>query len=61
MEHSGRQLGGVPNIPGRQEQMARLLTGWHSAFAPHGDGIHGVLGFSSGLTANTLNCSSHEY
>lgn len=60
MEHSGRQLGGVPNIPARQEQIARLLTGWHSAFAPQGDGIHGVLGGSTGLTVNILNCSGYE-
>lgn len=49
MTHSGRQLGGAPNIPGRQEQTARSSTERHSAFGPQGDGMQGVIGgFSFG-------------
>lgn len=44
IRHSGRQFGGAPNIPTKQEHTARLSTALHSAFAPHGDGIHGVVG-----------------
>lgn len=42
MTHSGRQFGGAPYIPGRQEQTARSSTTLHSAFAPHGDGTQGT-------------------
>lgn len=44
IKHSGRQFGGAPYIPVRQEQTARFSTTLHSAFGPHGDGIHGETG-----------------
>lgn len=43
IKHSGRQFGGVPNIPITQEHTARFSTTLHSAFAPQGDGTHGDL------------------
>lgn len=42
MEHSGRQFGGAPYIPGRQEHTARSPTALHSALAPHGEGTQGA-------------------
>ena len=41
--HSGRQLGGAPNMPGAQEQMALVSTSRHSALGPQGLGRQGVI------------------
>lgn len=51
MMHSGRQFGGAPNIPGRQEHTALESTGRHSALGPQGDGIQGVTGGLGGSSA----------
>lgn len=42
--HSGRQAGGEPMYPARQEQAPRLFTILHSLFGPHGDGSQGLKG-----------------
>ena len=40
--HSGRQFGGEPIMPGRQEQWQRSpITRGGPAFAPHGSGLQG--------------------
>lgn len=44
IKHSGRQFGGAPYIPVRQEQTALFSRTLQSAFDPHGDGIHGETG-----------------
>lgn len=44
MTHSGRQFGGAPNMPGKQEHTALSSTERHSAFGPQGDGMQGVAG-----------------
>ena len=46
MTHSGLQLGGGPIYPGTQEQASWPFKTWHTAFAPHGDGWHGIGGLS---------------
>lgn len=51
MIHSGRQLGGAPSIPTRHEHTGRLSTTRHSALEPHGDGMHGLIGFRGILGA----------
>ena len=44
MTHSGRQFGGAPNIPVRQEHTGLPSTTLQSELAPHGDGTHGFVG-----------------
>lgn len=44
--HSGRQPGGLPKYPGKQEQTETSPLDLHWLFGPHGDGIHGLLGSS---------------
>lgn len=39
--HSGRQFGGLPRKPSKQEQTAWLLYSLHWLFGPHGDGLQG--------------------
>lgn len=38
--HSGRQVGGTPTYPDKQEQTACSLTSRHCELAPQGDGWH---------------------
>lgn len=49
MAHSGRQYGGAPSIPVKQEQTGLKSTTLHSAFGPHGEGTHGLIGGLIGL------------
>lgn len=58
MMHSGRQLGGAPSMPDRQEQTGRLSTTRHSALEPHGDGTHGFIGLIGVLGAEEI---IHQY
>lgn len=44
IKHSGRQLGGAPSMPGKQEHTALSLTVLHSELDPHGEGTHGDIG-----------------
>lgn len=44
MTHSGRQFGGAPSIPCKQEHTGLLSITLHSALAPQGDGTHGLVG-----------------
>lgn len=39
--HSGRQFGGVPNIPNEHEQTGRPSITWHSEFGPQAPDRHG--------------------
>lgn len=48
--HSGLQLGGDPLKSGRQLQDGELLITRHWAFAPQGEGWHGLMG-AGGLSA----------
>lgn len=41
--HSGRQYGGEPTKEGKQEQTACPLISLHWLFAPHGDGLQGLV------------------
>lgn len=45
--HSGRQVGGDPMYLGKQEQEGVPPIFLHSAYMPHGDGMHGSLGAKS--------------
>lgn len=42
--HSGLQFGGAPINSGLQEHDGELLTTWQTAFGPHGDGWHWLVG-----------------
>lgn len=42
--HSGLQKGGEPAYVGKHEHDAKPLMFRHSAYAPHGDGVHGSNG-----------------
>ena len=42
--HSGRQLGGLPSYPGRQEQYLKLFTTLHWECGPHGSELQGSTG-----------------
>jgi len=53
MRHSGRQLGGAPNMPEVHEHTARESTTRHSELGPQGDGIHGLMGAGGGLFSST--------
>lgn len=52
--HSGRQFGGDPIYSLRQEHDGESPTGRHSAFGPHGEGLHGFVG-SAGLSTKIYN------
>jgi hypothetical protein len=41
--HSGRQFGGAPIMPDTHEQTGCPSRTWHSAFAPHGEGMQGLV------------------
>lgn len=43
--HSGRQFGDVPRYVGKHEQAGLSLITLHSAFGPHGVGMHGFCGW----------------
>lgn len=45
--HSGRQLGGEPINPGKQEQDGESPIALHSEFAPQGEGWQGFIGSCS--------------
>ena len=49
--HSGRQLGGPPKYPFRQEQTGRGPSGRHSLYGPQGSGVQGSTW--TGTTGNT--------
>lgn len=53
MVHSGRQFGGVPMYPARQEHEGLSRIFLHSENGPHGDGTQGFIGVGeySGLRA----------
>lgn len=57
--HSGRQLGGTPMYPSKQEHVGRSPVTRHTLFGPHGDGMHGLTGFgaSIGFKRHPLNAS----
>lgn len=44
LTHSGRHEGGDPEKPGKHEQEGTFPLTWHWAFAPQGDGTHGLIG-----------------
>jgi len=53
--HSGLQpVYGSPKYSGKQEHEPAPLRSLHIAFAPHGDGLHGIFGPSTG-TKNFKN------
>uniref|UniRef100_A0A1B0C315 Uncharacterized protein n=1 Tax=Glossina palpalis gambiensis TaxID=67801 RepID=A0A1B0C315_9MUSC len=49
MVHSGRQFGGIPTYCNKQLQEASSFTILHCEYGPHGEGMHGFLGFGSSL------------
>jgi hypothetical protein len=49
LEHSGRQFGGAPNIPGTHEHTERSFWTLQWLLGPHGDGTHGFLGGSRAI------------
>lgn len=54
MMHSGRQLGGTPNMPAIQEHIGCDPESLHSEFGPHGLGTHGFE-FSTGIPLKLKN------
>lgn len=57
--HSGRQFGGVPNIPKAHEQTGRSCITWHSAFGPQAPDKQGF-GCSSAVQMY-LNSLAYEW
>lgn len=55
MMHSGRQFGGAPSIPAKQEHTGLPSISLQSAFNPQGEGMQGVLGVTSTLGTETID------
>jgi len=52
MEHSGRQLGGVPMKVAAHEQAAFPFSTLHSELGPQGDGWQGLSGVVGGFRSS---------
>lgn len=52
--HSGRQCGGEPDCPGKQEHEATFPFTRHWLFGPQGEGLHGFF-FSASQTKKMIH------